>query len=92
LLKLRKGVKLKIHGGKLFLCSKNRVVDEKRVGQAFGCKSVSMNMVIEADSNGAKSVDEVVEIVGAGTGIDCGRCKALIKNILHLVNRHNIWK
>lgn len=49
-----------------------------------GCKSVSMNAVIEAINNGAKSVDEVVEITGAGTGEDCGRCKALIENIIQL--------
>ena len=49
-----------------------------------GCKSVSMKEVLEAVSNGAKTVDQVSEITGAGTGVDCGRCKVLIENILLL--------
>lgn len=47
-----------------------------------GCRKVSLQTVIAAVKNGADSVDKVVAATGAGA--DCGRCKALIANIIAL--------
>lgn len=47
-----------------------------------GCKNVSLQTVIDAVKNGADTVDKVAEKTGAG--IDCGRCKALVANIIEL--------
>ncbi|MZQ75796.1 MAG: (2Fe-2S)-binding protein [Peptoclostridium sp.] len=49
-----------------------------------GCKDVSLKAVVDAVNNGADTVDKVGEVTGAGTGEGCGRCKALIANILEL--------
>ena len=49
-----------------------------------GCRNVSMKTVIEAVKNGADTVEKVMESTGAGTGEECGRCKALIANVLEL--------
>ncbi len=47
-----------------------------------GCKKVSLQTVIDAVKNGADTVEKVAEKTGAGT--DCGRCKALVANIIAL--------
>lgn len=47
-----------------------------------GCKGVSMQVVIDAVRNGADTVEKVMEETTAGT--DCGRCKALIANVIEL--------
>lgn len=47
-----------------------------------GCKQVSLQAVIDAVKNGADTVEKVGEATGAGT--DCGRCKALVANIIAL--------
>ncbi len=49
-----------------------------------GCKEVSLKAVVDAVKNGADTVEKVGEVTGAGTGEDCGRCKALIANITEL--------
>ncbi|AHM56051.1 BFD domain protein (2Fe-2S)-binding domain protein [Peptoclostridium acidaminophilum DSM 3953] len=49
-----------------------------------GCKDVSLKAVVDAVKNGADTVDKVGEVTGAGTGEGCGRCKALIANVLEL--------
>lgn len=49
-----------------------------------GCKNVSLEEVIRAVQQGADTVDKVSEVTGAGTGEDCGRCKALIANVIAL--------
>lgn len=49
-----------------------------------GCKEVSLQQVIDVVKNGAKTVEEVGELTGAGTGEDCGRCQGLIQNIIDL--------
>lgn len=49
-----------------------------------GCKEVSLKAVIDAVKNGANTVEKVGEVTGAGTGEDCGRCQALIANIIEL--------
>lgn len=49
-----------------------------------GCKHVSLETVVNAVKNGADTVEKVGEITEAGTGEDCGRCKALIANIIEL--------
>jgi bacterioferritin-associated ferredoxin len=41
-----------------------------------------MQAVIDAVKNGADTVEKVAEKTGAG--IDCGRCKALVANIIEL--------
>ncbi|RBP59708.1 BFD-like [2Fe-2S] binding protein [Alkalibaculum bacchi] len=49
-----------------------------------GCKEVSLEAVVNAVKNGADTIDKVGEVTEAGTGEDCGRCKALIANIIEL--------
>lgn len=55
-----------------------------------GCENVSLETVINAINNGADTVEKVGEVTKAGTGVDketgeeCGRCKALIENIIEL--------
>lgn len=49
-----------------------------------GCKDVSLQQVIDVVNGGAKTVEEVGALTGAGTGEDCGRCKGLIQNIIDL--------
>jgi len=49
-----------------------------------GCMHVSLDEVLEAVKNGADTVEKVGEITGAGTGLECGRCQALIANIIEL--------
>ncbi|PKQ64509.1 (2Fe-2S)-binding protein [Labilibaculum filiforme] len=53
---------------------------EKILSSVCGCNNVSMVNVIEAIKNGATTVEEVGKQTGAGT--DCGRCKALIANVI----------
>ena len=55
-----------------------------------GCKKVSLEEVVNAVKEGADTVEKVGQITGAGTGVDeatgeeCGKCKALIENIISL--------
>lgn len=49
-----------------------------------GCKHVMLQEVVDVVIAGAKTVDEVAALTGAGTGEDCGRCKALIQNVIDL--------
>ncbi len=63
---------------------------EDILSSVCGCKNVSLKAVIDAVKNGADTVEKVGEVTGAGTGIDeetgeeCGKCKALIQNIIDL--------
>lgn len=57
---------------------------EQILSSVCGCKEVSLKTVIDAVKNGANTVEKVGEVTGAGTGVDCGRCKALIANIIEL--------
>lgn len=57
---------------------------EQILSSVCGCKEVSLNTVIEAIKNGADTVEKVGEATGAGTEEDCGRCKALIANVIEL--------
>lgn len=57
---------------------------EQILTSVCGCKGVSLKTVVDAVNNGADTVEKVGEITGAGTGEDCGRCKALIANIIEL--------
>lgn len=61
---------------------KNEV--EGILSSVCGCKEVSLQQVVDVVKNGAKTVEEVGELTGAGTGEDCGRCKGLIQNIIDL--------
>lgn len=56
----------------------------KILSSVCGCKDVSLKAVIDAVNAGADTVAKVGEVTGAGTGEDCGRCKALIANIIEL--------
>ncbi len=47
-----------------------------------GCRDISLQTVLTAVQNGADTVEKVVEQTGAG--LECGRCKALIANIIAL--------
>lgn len=49
-----------------------------------GCLEVSLKDVVDAVKNGADTVEKVGVITKAGTGEDCGRCQALIQNIIEL--------
>lgn len=50
-----------------------------------GCKEVPMQKVIDAvQSKEASTLEDVMEMTGAGTGENCGRCQGLIKNIFEL--------
>lgn len=49
-----------------------------------GCKNVSLKQVLDAIKDGADTVDKVGEVTGAGTGEGCGKCKALVQNIIDL--------
>ncbi|MGL5379205.1 (2Fe-2S)-binding protein [Clostridium sp.] len=48
-----------------------------------GCRNVSYVDIRKAMINGARTVEEIQEITGAGTG--CGRCIGEIENILSSV-------
>ena len=60
------------------------------LGSVCGCKNVSLETVLNAVKSGADTVEKVGEVTGAGTGVDeatgeeCGKCKALIQNIIDL--------
>ena len=47
-----------------------------------GCKDVTMKTIQDLVQSGVKDLNEIVEKTGAGTGENCGRCKALIANII----------
>lgn len=49
-----------------------------------GCKEVSLKTVIDAVKDGADTVKKVGIITKAGTEEDCGRCQALIQNIIDI--------
>lgn len=49
-----------------------------------GCEEVSLKAVLDAIKGGADTVEKVGQITKAGTGKDCGRCQALIQNIIDL--------
>lgn len=49
-----------------------------------GCMKVSLKDVVDAVKGGADTVEKVGVITKAGTGEDCGRCQALIQNIIEL--------
>ena len=53
---------------------------EDLVKNVCRCKNVSVETVIDAVKNGAKTVEEVMEKTNAGTV--CGRCKGIIANIV----------
>ena len=55
---------------------------EALVKNACKCKNVSIDTIVEAVKNGADTVEKVGEVTKAGTG--CGRCKALIQNVIDL--------
>ena len=47
-----------------------------------GCKEVSLKTVLDAVKNGADTVEKVGIITKVGTEEGCGRCQALIQNII----------
>lgn len=49
-----------------------------------GCKEVSIKTVLDAVKGGADTVEKVGIITKAGTEEDCGKCQALIQNIIDL--------
>ncbi len=46
------------------------------------CKNISYIDIRKAMIQGARTVDEIKEMTGAGTG--CGRCKALVQNVIDI--------
>ena len=55
---------------------------QKVLKGACGCKSVSVEDVIQAIQNGANTVEKIGEVTGAGTG--CGNCQPLLQNIIDI--------
>ena len=55
---------------------------DKILSSVCGCKDVSLEAVVNAVKLGATTVDKVGQITGAG--IDCGRCKILVENIIKI--------
>jgi len=49
-----------------------------------GCMKTSLATVVNAVKAGATTVESVGITTGAGTGEDCGKCKALIENIIEI--------
>lgn len=49
-----------------------------------GCKEVSLKTVLDAVKGGADTVEKVGKVTKAGTEEDCGRCQALIQNIIDI--------
>ncbi len=47
-----------------------------------GCAGASLEDVLNAIRGGAKTVEAVGEVTGAGT--HCGRCKGLVQNVIDL--------
>lgn len=47
-----------------------------------GCKEVSLETVLESIKDGADTVEKVGIVTKAGTEEDCGRCQALIQNVI----------
>lgn len=57
---------------------------ERILGSVCGCMNVSLEEVIKAIKNGADTVEKVGEVTGAGTKEGCGKCQALIANVIEL--------
>lgn len=53
---------------------------EEVLKSACSCEKVSIETVLNAIEQGASTVEEIGEATGAGT--HCGRCKALLANII----------
>jgi NAD(P)H-nitrite reductase large subunit len=76
--------------GVCLVCEGCKAELEHILSSVCGCKKVSLETVIKAVKAGADTVEKVGEITGAGTGVDevtgeeCGKCKALIQNIIDL--------
>lgn len=49
-----------------------------------GCKEVSLKDVLDAIKKGADTVEKVGTVTKAGTAENCGRCQALIQNIIEI--------
>lgn len=49
-----------------------------------GCHEVSLKTVLDAINDGANTVEKVGIATKAGTKEDCGRCQALIQNIIDI--------
>lgn len=47
-----------------------------------GCQDVTMKEVQDLVADGVKDLEKIMEITKAGTKEDCGRCQALIENII----------
>lgn len=52
------------------------------LSSACGCKNTSLKAVVDAVANGAKTVEEIGRVTGAGTEPDCGRCHKLLENVI----------
>ena len=59
-----------------------RTVQEIKDMTVCGCKGVSLEDVVNAVKNGAETTEKVAEITGAGSA--CGRCKALVQNVIDI--------
>nr|WP_300006300.1 (2Fe-2S)-binding protein [Tissierella sp.] len=57
---------------------------EAILSSVCGCKEVSLEAVLEAIRNGADTVEKVGIVTKAGTEKDCGRCQALIQNVIDI--------
>ena len=65
-------------------CESCKAELEGILSSVCGCKEVSLNTVLDAVKGGADTVEKVGIITKAGTEEDCGRCQALIQNIIDI--------
>lgn len=54
------------------------------LGSVCGCMEVSLKDVVDAVKNGTNTVEKIGILTKVETGEDCGRCHALIQNIIEL--------
>ncbi len=55
---------------------------EEILASVCGCNNVSLEDVVNAVNNGCDTVEKVAEATKAGSA--CGRCKALVQNVIDL--------
>jgi len=70
--------------GVCLVCDGCNVYLDGILASVCGCMNTSLNAVVEAVKAGANTVDAVGIATGAGTGEGCGRCQALIDNVIEI--------
>lgn len=63
---------------------------ESILSSVCGCNEVSLKAVLDAIMGGADTVEKVGKVTKARTAEHCGRCQALIQNIIDIGKLHHI--